>query len=103
MVGFNTKEEFAKSMSLDGFALTYLDELYDLGDGIYEYAKNYSPRDTMQQVGGEVWIDYQKAEQLLSGDYTDDGSDSNSAKSNGVRRYIKDRSIVISLTIIYYV
>ena len=84
-------EEFKESMKLDGFALTYLDELYALGDGIHEYAKNYSPRDTMEQIGGEVWVDYQKAEQLLSGDYTDDGSDSNSAKSNGIRRYIKNK------------
>jgi hypothetical protein len=39
----------------------------------------------------QIYVDAKTAEQILEGEYTPDEEDSNTAKSNGVRRYIKNK------------
>lgn len=85
------KEKYRQEKYIAPLTITYLDNVIDGGIDAYQFLGTNTGADVAQAMGGEVWVDYQTAAQILSGDYIDDGVDSSNAKSNGVRRYIKKK------------
>jgi hypothetical protein len=82
------KDTFYETVGIIPITITYLDDVISTGVNAYEYLDTYSPKDTAEQIGGEVWADYQEAERILKGE-GDDIDKNQVQKTKGVQRYIE--------------
>ena len=82
------KDEFWETIGHFPFTITYLDDLIKKGVNAYEYLNTHNGQMTAEEIGGEVWADYQEAERILKGEGAE--IDKNQLqKTKGVRRYIE--------------
>ena len=82
------KDTFYETVGIIPLTITYLDNVISTGVNAYEYLDTYSPKETAEQIGGEVWADYQEAERILKGE-GDDIDKNQVQKTKGVQRYIE--------------
>ncbi len=82
------KDEFFESIGAIPITITYLDDLINQGVNAYEYLNTHNGQMTAEEIGGEVWADYQEAERILKGE-GDDIDKNQVQKTKGVQRYIE--------------
>lgn len=82
------KDGFFESIGIIPITITYLDDLINKGVNAYEYLNTHNGQMTAEEIGGEVWADYQEAERILKGEGAE--IDKNQLqKTKGVQRYIE--------------
>lgn len=82
------KDGFFESIGIFPITITYLDDLINKGVNGYEYLNTHNGQMTAEEIGGEVWADYQEAETILRGEGAE--IDKNQLqKTKGVQRYVE--------------